>query len=121
MKLLEIVNSIEPLNALLEQKLPAKTAYKIGRLATKLSPEVETYGKTRDAKMKEFGVLVMNDDGTPTNNYKFEGENKDKFVTEMTEVENSEVAVEIPEITIDDLGDISIEPKFLSALTWLIK
>ena len=121
MKILEIVNSIESFNKLLEQKLPAKTSYKIARLVVALNPEVDTYSKTRDAKLKEFGTPVLDEEGKVTDKFSFEGENKTKFIEEMTAVENTELKLDIPEITIDDLGDINIEPKYLSALTWLIK
>ena len=117
----EIISSIEALNALLNEKLPATLSFKIGRLAHQLAPEVETYKKTRDAKMKEHGKPVVDENGNETDKYSFEGEGKDAFIKEMTELEDTEVEIDIPEIKIDDLGSITIEPRHLSVLTWLIK
>lgn len=128
MKLVEIINSVESLNQLVSAKLPAKTSYKIGRLSQKLAPEVEAYFKLKNNKMVEYGTVKMKEDGTtPATDekgnemYTFDKENGEKFINELREAEEVEVTVEIPEIKIEDLGDISIEPKYLSVLSWLIK
>lgn len=127
MKLVTLINSVESLNKLMETKLPAKTSFKLSRFAQKLNPEVEAYYKLKNEKLKEYGTPLLNEDGSPETDekggekFKFEKEAGEKFIAEMQATEETEVTIEVPEIKIEDLGDISIEPKYLSVLEWLVK
>ena len=117
MILRELVNSVEALNALSALKLPAKVSYKLGVFIKDVSSEVDMYNKTRNDKLEIFGEKSEED---PTK-YVFVGDNGKKFVEEMKELEEAEITKIIPEIKLEDLGDVVIEPKHLLALNWLIK
>ena len=129
MKLVELINSVEALNILGENKLPAKTSFKLGKFMREASKDVEDYYKVRNEKMGIYGDKVMEtvvaEDGTETqketDKYSFTKENGEKFIADLKELEDSEVTISIPELKLDDLGSVTIEPKYLSLLEWLIK
>lgn len=134
MKLIEIINSVEALNKLSETKLSASVSFQLGKFLKSFTPDLETYNKIRGEKVIEYGAPVLNDKGegvydkNGNQQYSFSdvgskelNENGKKFIAEMTEIENQEVSVSIPEIKISDLGKSEIEPKYLLQLQWLIK
>lgn len=133
MKLIELVNSVEALNEIAKAKLPAAVSFSLGKFLKEISLDIETYNKVRNEKLIEYGTPILNDKGEGVFNkngnqqYSFSdagsselNENGKKYVAEMTEIENKELEFKIPEITIKDLGETSIEPKYLLALSWLI-
>lgn len=134
MKTIELISSVESLNKLSETKLSASAAFSLGKFLKAITPIVETYHKVRGEKVQEYGtpmvdekgVVVTDDKGNQRYSFSDKGstelnENGKKFVAEMTELENNEVDVKIPEIKVSDLGSSLIEPKFLLQLSWLIK
>jgi len=133
MKLIELISSIEALNKLSETKLPAGTAFSLGKFLKSVSTEIETYNKIRSEKIVQYGNIMLDESGKEVvdengnKRYSFSdkgskelNENGKKYVAEMTEMENKELDVKIPEIKISDLGTAVIEPKYLLTLSWLI-
>ena len=121
MKLLELINSVESLNVLLATKLPAKAAYKLSVFSKLVAPQVDEYNKVRSEKVKIYGEPELDAEGKETGKYLFKDGNGQKFVDELKELEETEFDVAIPDIKLADLGEISIEPKHLASLAWLIK
>ena len=128
MKLIELINSVEPLNKLSETKLPASVSFSVAKFLKEATADLEAYNKVRLEKIKEYGAPVLDDKGDPTDKYSFSlpgstelTEEGKKFIAEMTEIEERELTISIPEIKISDLSSVEIEPKNLAALTWLIK
>ena len=134
MKLIELVNSVEALNKLSEAKLPAYVSFSLGKFLKDITSDIETYNKVKSEKIVEYGTVVLdeegkekvNEDGNKTYSFSIPGtteltENGKKFIEEMTEIEEREVDVKIPEIKIESLGEVTIEPKYLVTLSWLIK
>ena len=127
-KLIELVSSIEALNKLSETKLPASVGFSLGKFLKEVTPEIETYNKVRSEKIVEYGTETGETDEKGNKKYSFSdvgstelNENGKKYVAEMTEMENKELEVKIPEIKITDLGNVVIEPRYLVVLSWLIK
>jgi hypothetical protein len=133
-KLIELINSVEALNKLSETKLPASVGFSLGKFLKQVTPEIETYNKVRGEKVVEYGTLMLDAEGKEVTDaqgnkrYSFVdkgstelSENGKKFVAEMTEMENKELDIKIPDIKISDLGSAVIEPKYLLILAWLIK
>ena len=133
-KLIELINSVESLNYLSELKLPAKTSFVIGKFLKDVTPEIETYNKIRSERVKEYGTVMLDEEGKEVTDdsgnvrYSFKdkgsnelNENGKKFIEEMNEVEEKELDIKIPEINISDLSFNTIEPKYLIKLYWLIK
>ncbi len=128
MKLIELVNSVEALNKLSETKISAGASFSISKLLKDATSDLESYHKVKNEKVKEYGSPVLDDKGEPTETFSFSlpgtkelTESGKKFVEEMDVIENRELDITIPEITVKDLGDAMIEPKYLVALSWLIK
>ena len=134
MKTLELINSVEALNKLSETKLSASAAFSLGKFLKSITNTVETYHKVRSEKIQEYGIPMVDEKGVVVTDekgntrYSFSdkgstelNENGKKFVAEMTEMENKEVDIKIPEIKVSDLGSSLIEPKYLVVLAWLIK
>lgn len=125
-KLVELVNSVEALNKLSETKLPASVAFSLGKFLKEITPDVETYNKVKGAKASEYGTPVLDKDGKLTDQVSFVKDGKvteggQKFVSEMKEIEEKEITVNLPEIKVKDLGDAILEPKHFVSLAWLIK
>lgn len=134
MKLIELVNSVEALNKLSETKLVGGASFSVAKFLKDVTSDVETYHKVKNEKIVEYGSVVLDDEGKPkvdaTGNqiYSFSvpgskelTESGKKYVAEMQEIENKELDIKIPEIKASDLAESKIEPKYLIALTWLIK
>jgi hypothetical protein len=122
-KLKDVVNSIEALKILGEQKLPIFTSFKISLFLKNVSPEVEIYEKERNKLMLELGKPDKSKDekGNEIDIFKFEPEKGKEFTEKLTEILEVELSVNKPDISIKDLGNINIEPRHLVALGWLIK
>lgn len=126
-KLIELVNSVEALNKLSETKLPANVSFSLSKFLKEATNDLESYNKVKNEKIKEYGVVVLDENGKEklsedgNTTYSFTDESSKKYVSEMQEIENKEILLDIPEIKIKDLGDSVIEPIYLVRLSWLIK
>ena len=120
MKIEQLLNS-QGLSALLSKELPMVTSYKLTKLSKRIAEEVDTFDKARIAKIKELGEPIKDKDGKDTENYKIKDENKEVWEAEYKSLIEQEVSIDVPEITVADLGDIKIAPNQLVGLEWLIK
>jgi hypothetical protein len=112
----EMRNMLETLGKMAQMKLPIKASYWVGRLIAKLDGEYAASEKARNALVTELGEPV--DGGgiqvTPENpNWK-------TFQERYTELMNVEIDIELPQIPLDQFGNIDIEPAALLALDKLI-
>lgn len=121
MKLKDLVTSIESINKLNAEKLPVSAGYKLSVFFKKVNPELTAWETARKELIEELGTKKLDEDGKETDKYEFAEDKVKEFNDKIEELLNQEVNIEIPEITIADLGDIKIEPKYLMALDWLIK
>lgn len=128
MKLITLINSVESLNKLSEQKLPAQLGFELLKFLKDITTDIDTYHKVRNEKVKEYGRPILDEQGNPTDQVAFsdEGskelnENGKKFIAEMQEMEEKEVDVRVPEISVKDLKDAVMAPVDLAKLSWLIK
>jgi hypothetical protein len=121
MKLKDIVNSIEAINALMALKLPVVSSYKLSVFVSKIQPELTAFNEKRSELVKEFGAPKLDDAGKETDQFTFTTEKGKEFNDKQNELLEQDVNVEIPEIKIADLGNVEIEPNKLIVLAWLIK
>lgn len=121
MKLKELVTSIESLNALLTEKLPIATSFKLSVFVDKIQPELKAYGEKRDALIKELGTPKLDEAGKETGQYEFKDGKDKEFNEKIDELVGQDIAVDMPNIKVADLGDIKIEPSKLVSLVWLFK
>jgi len=124
----KIVNSDKSLAKLMGLKLPIKVSYKLTRLAFNLQPEITIFNDKRNAIIKELGEPMADSpvvNGEPS--YKVKDENMAKYIEEMTKLGEIEVDLkfssdkEFEKIKILDLGDVSIEPRELLPVDWLLE
>jgi hypothetical protein len=111
MKLIDLLNAKPALTSLATTKLPAKVAYRIGKSINKIDSELRTFEDTRINFLNELGIL-----NKETNQYEFVGDNAAEFQKAIAEVQAEDVTLELPKFTLDELGDIKLEPLTLAAL-----
>lgn len=115
MKLLKLVSAVPSIQALANTKLPVKTSYRVGKIINALQPELEDYEKQRQKLIQQYGKL--SEDGTQ---YLFEGENAVKFQEKINEILDEDLTLIFPKLSLEDLGNIEIEPAHLAALDGFI-
>lgn len=126
----EIFTSREPLQKLLGQKFPVKTAYGLARLANKFQEQLKIIEEVRNGLVTKHGEK----DGKGQTSVKPEGESWEKFVAEFNELMAQEVElvfdkVKIPEKvagTCDKCHHnmdvvLEIEPNVLMALAKFVE
>lgn len=121
LKTRQIIDSVKSLNHILALELPAKTGFELSRLVNNLQPTIKSYNSIYSEKIKQYGTPVLDKDGKETDEYQFTKENRLKFDTEIDEVLETSVEVEVPKINIKDFDGKSVIPMFLINLDWLIK
>jgi hypothetical protein len=118
----DVVNGLSSLNVLVEQKLPVFSSFKLSLFLKNVSPIIESYNKERDKLVVEYGTPTKGEDGKENGNYTFpDAEKAKEFTEKINSLLEVEIEIGIPEIKVADLGSISIEPKYLTPLTWLLK
>lgn len=118
-KLSDAVNGVEGLNKLVEAKLPIKASYWVSRIIKKLATDIELYNEKRNALLKELGTAGEEIEGKV--NYTFEGDNGKKFTEQIMTLLGVEIELDFNKIKIDDIGDATIEPKYLTTIEWLFE
>ena len=121
MKLREIVNGLEALNNLAEQKLPILVSFNIGLFIKNISDTIKTYEEKRNELIKELGTVNKDAEGKETGKFDFTKENAVVFNEKINAVLDAEVDVKVPEIKLSDLSDLKIEPKNLIQLGFILK
>lgn len=116
MKLLEITNMLPALNSLAAQKIPVKAGYRIAKTLNMIKPDLAAYEEQRTKLLQEFGTL-SEDRGS----YNFTNANSLLFqVAHQALLEEEVVFLVLPTIKLSELGELSIEPLHLAALSSII-
>src|ERR1035437_8045794 len=97
-KIVEVVNSVESLNSLVEVKMPVKPAYWLSRIIKKVVPEVDIFNEKKNDIIKECEGKLSEDGKMFT----FEGENSKKFAEKMKELGDIEIDIDVNKIKISD-------------------
>lgn len=112
----DVVDTRITVGELLKQKLPIKIAYRISKLANKLASEYKFYEEKRLELVKEYGEKVKDDEGNETDNIQVTKKNETKFYEELNKIVDLEVEIDYDPISIEELGNIQIEPKLLNPI-----
>lgn len=96
------------LQELLATKFPVKVSYRLSRLANKLEPILKSYEENRQTLVKEFGDKQPDDTFAVTNPKKLK-----TFFTKLEELQAVEEDIDFDKISIDELGNVLIEPNLL--------
>lgn len=113
----EIFNAKEPLEKLLQEKLPVKTSYGLAKLAAKLNDQLQVIEKVRQGLFQTYGK--QNPDNPMQMTVDPQSENFPKFASEFGELMSQEVEIVFEVVTLPDT--LEIEPATLMALDKFIK
>jgi hypothetical protein len=121
MKLKILVESLEAIKVIANQKLPVTTAYKLSLFLKKVDPELTTWETKKNELIKELGNKQVDEKGKETGNFVVAPEKVKEFTEKIDAILNEKITIVIPEIKLKDLGDLKIEPRYLAGLDWMIK
>jgi len=110
----DLVSSGQALNDLLAKPLKPLVAFRLSQVVREIQPKLEDFDKSRKPVFDKWGEekdgqIIVNQD-------KIEA-----FAEEYNPLLAEEVKMDLPEVTIADLGDAEISAKDLLSLGWLIK
>lgn len=108
----QIADSVPGLKALSEVKLPVKLAFKLGKLMRELDGILKPYELTL-RKLQEEHAAARDGDKIVLK----DPEAYHDAVEELREIENE---VNFDQISLNDLGEIELEPQALYSLDWLL-
>lgn len=111
MKLKTLVEITPALQALGATKLPAKIAYRVAKALNLIRADVMAYEEQRITLLRELGTP----DKADANIVRL-GDNAAAFDEQIKALLDEDVTITLPTITLDDLGDASIEGAHLAAL-----
>ncbi len=113
MKLSILVQSVSPsLQSLAAMKLPVKVAFRVSTALLAIKPIMETYEKSRMGIFEQFGT--PDESGQQ---FTVSSENMAEFNKQFSALVEEEVEVSLPKIKLSEMGDVSIEPQLLFALS----
>lgn len=122
LKNIEIINIINSINELMNEKLPTKVGWNISKNLRKLDASFKTYIECENKLVKEYAI--KDDEGNvvydENNQPKFAPNNKVSFLKEQQELFNCEDEFEFLTINLSDLNNINIKPSVLFNLEFMI-
>ncbi len=113
----DIYAAREPLQHLMEEKLPVKVAYGLAKLGSKLNEQFQVIEQVRNGLIQTYGA----EDPDNPQQWKVEpiGEKGQKFTEEINELFAQEVEVVVEQVTLPEMVDgvaLQVEPQILMAL-----
>lgn len=113
MKLWVIINSLQPIEKLVQLKMNVQDAFDLLRFVKSLDPEIKSFNELREAKIKE---LWEEKEGVT----RVKPENEPEFYKYLDELAQKEIDIQPPKIKKEELkGDIEVST--LSALDFLFE
>ena len=121
LKNIEIINIINSINELMNEKLPTKVGWNISKNLRKLDASFKTYIELENKLVKEYAIKDDNGEIVlDNNNPKFAPNNKEKYLKERQELLNCEDEFDFLTINLSDLNNINIKPSILFNLEFMI-
>ena len=118
----EIFTAKEPLQKLLNERLPVRISYQLAKMASKLNNQFEIIERVKDGLIKTYGEA---DRDNPTRvEVKPDSEQFPKFIEEMDELFAHEIEIVLDKVILPQEVDgksIQIEPSVLMALEKFIE
>lgn len=115
-----LFNSQNSLNELLNTNLKASTAYKISKISSKLSEELNFAEETRKELVRKYGE--QQEEGIT----KVSEQYKETFNNEIIDLFKQTVNFDMKKVSIDDLVDsqgneVDLQPSSLVGLDWMLE
>jgi len=98
MKLKELIAGQPALKDLMKQNLTIGLSWDLKVFVKKVEPELLASEAARNEKVKVYGEPILNEDGTPTEQFKVKKEFLTQFYQELEVLQNIEIDVLIPEV-----------------------
>lgn len=108
----DILNSSETFREISTKSVPVKTAFRIARLIRELDKENVTFDESRRkiiekyAERDENGGMKQTDEG----NVILQQDKINECNSEMLDLLNTEIEINVDKLHVDDLGDIELTP-----------
>ena len=102
-QLRDVVNSKSALEELLTTQMPAKVSFAVAYNARHINAILTDFDKAHTALAATYGEKV-------TEGYKVPPKNQEKFQEELTELLDTEVDIDLREISEEQLKEISVTP-----------
>lgn len=112
-KLEKIVNGKQSLVNLLNQSLPVKTSYRLGKLVSKVERELKDFEAKRLELVKKHGDPVEGD----SNKIQVREGNLEEFTKELNELLDVDVDLNFEPVSLDQLADAKLSAVDLNALS----
>ena len=115
-----IFKSQQSLNEILNSNLKASVAYKLSRIAAKVSGEMKVFDEQRRKLVEKYGET--DDEG----NTKVPESSREEFNKEINDMFKEEIDIDLSKISVEDLVDskaneIDVKGSTLINLDWLLK
>lgn len=120
--MINLLNSIEPLQKIGQQELNGVQAYKIAKMINAVSKQLELYNKTRQELLNQYAQKDEN------NNLKIIDNDKiviikdkiNEFNNKLEQLNNLQIELNINMFDLNDLHEIKLSPREFSEILWLI-
>lgn len=118
MKLKELINIVQGIAVVAQERLPTKTAFRLGVFVKKSSTITQQYDETRRALVKRYGEAQENGDVSIKDPGKLEAFNKE--LDECLNVEIDAPKFE-PKLTLEDFGECQLPIAFFAGISDLME
>jgi hypothetical protein len=117
----QIINSVDSLNKLIGERLPAKASFRIAQVSRQLDDHLKDYQKTLTKLHQEFGK--KNDDGELVRDARgvIQFDDFKTFSKEHEDLLGCEVEVNGKSLKLDLLTSVNLEPSIFYHLDWFVK
>ena len=121
-KISELINSTEALQKLANTKLKAKLAWQVARLLKTADLEIQIFNDTRMNLIKKYadvdedGEIITDEKG----NCKISADNVTQFNTELSELLDTVIEMNVSKVSIDDLDNADFTPAEMNTLETFI-
>lgn len=120
-KNIEVINSINAINKILQAELKIKTQFKLNKNIQELNKIVEIYNNSKEVLIKKYADKDKNGELKVTDNMYTFNDNAEEFNKELNELNEIENNIAIEQIDIDELGDIKLNNIEFNTIVFLIK
>ena len=117
MKLNDLVNSQVALKEISGVKMKATKAFELRTFYKTVETELNAFEETRNQKIKEYGTEGEGGSWAIAP----DSENMPKFIEELNELLGKDIAIDIPNLSAEDLKDADLSVAQIAQLEWLIK
>lgn len=110
----DLVAAQQPLERLVQCEVEARVAFQLARTVRQINVELQSYGVAQKALLDRMGTLSED-----KSQYHVASEHQEEFATEMRELLDSKVEVDVTQIAEADLPDMTAADAM--ALWWLVE